>query len=77
MPPSVAGATHFRAAAAAFPVLSPAIRTARSVDVDVSGLDPFAAAARGAVDAVFSSVLLVFLIPFHLKAKIEEFLDVL
>lgn len=44
--------------------------------MDVRGLDPFAAAARGTVEAVLGRVLLVLVVPFHLELEIEEPVDV-
>lgn len=75
VPPSIARATNLCAAAAAFPVFTPTGRSPRGVKVDVGGLDPLAAAAGGAIDAILGGVFLILLIPFHLKTEIEELID--
>ena len=77
MPAAVAGTAHLRATSFAVSVLAAAARTARSIDMDMCGLDPFAAAARGAVDAVFGGVFLVFAVPGFLELEVEEAIDVL
>lgn len=77
VPPSVARATNLCAATAAFPVFTPAGRAPGRVKMDVGGLNPLTAAARGAVDAVFGGIFLVLLIPLHLETKIKKFIDVL
>jgi len=75
VPPSVASAANFCAAAAAFPVFTPAGRAPGGVEVDVGRLDPLAAAAGGAVDAILGGVFLVLLIPLHFETEIEKFVD--
>ena len=76
MPTPVAGAADLCAATTTFPIFAAAVGTAGGVQVDVGGLDPLAAATSGAVYAVLGGVFLVFLVPFHLEAQIEELLDV-
>ena len=44
--------------------------------MDIGGFDPFAAATGRTINSVFGGVLLIFLIPFHLKAEVEKLLDV-
>lgn len=44
--------------------------------MDMGGLDPFAAAARRAVDAVFGGVFLIFAVPGLFEFQIEEAIDV-
>ena len=75
VPAPVTGAADFRAATNTFSIFAAAVGTAGGVEVDVGGLDPLAAAAGGAVDAVFGGVFLVFLVPLHLETPIEELLD--
>lgn len=77
VPATIAGATDFGPAATAFSVLSSSVGTTRSVDVDVRWLNPFPTTPRRAVNAVFGCVFLVFLIPFHFEANIEQLVDVL
>lgn len=76
MPPSVARAANFCAAAAAFPKFTSAGRAPGGVEVDIGGLNPLAAAAGGAVDAILSGIFLVLLIPLHFETEIEKFVDV-
>lgn len=76
VPAAVARRAHFRPAARAFAVFAARVGAAAAVDVDVRGLDPFAAATRGAVEAVFGGVFLVLLVPFHLEFQVEEPVDV-
>ena len=76
MPFTIASAADFGPATAAFPVFAAAVRTARGVQVDIRGFDPFATSSCGTVDAVLGSVLLVLLIPFLLELCIKELLDV-
>ena len=44
--------------------------------MDVRGFDPLATSSGGTVDAIFGSVLLVFLIPFLLELCIKKLLHV-
>ena len=72
MPFVVAGCADFGLAALALAVLA-----AVAVGVDVGGLDPGAAAAGRAVEAVFGGVFLVFAVPFALEAVVKKLVDVL
>lgn len=71
MPFSIAGGAYFRTAAATLAIFAASC----NVGVNIAGLDPIAAAFGRAVYAVFRGILLVFLIPFLLKAYVEEFID--
>ena len=77
VPPAVTGAAHLRAASFAVSVLAAAARAARSINMDMRGLDPFAATARRAVDAVLGGVFLIFAVPGLLELEVEETFDVL
>jgi len=76
MPFPIAGHADFRPTPLAFSVFSSAVETAGSVDVDICGFYPFAAAFCGAVGAVLGCVFLVFLVPFHFELDVEELVDV-
>lgn len=77
VPAPVAGTADLRTAPLAVPVLAAAARAARGIDMDMRGLDPFAAAARRAVDAVFGGVFLILAVPGLLELEVEEAVDVL
>ena len=77
VPAAIAGATDFCPAAAAFTVSPPAIYSTGSIEMDVGRLDPLAATAGWAIDAVFGRIFLIFLVPLHLKAEIEQLVDML
>ena len=74
----VAGAADFRLAPLASAAFPASVGAAASVDGDVCGFDPGAAAPCGAVDAVFGRVFLVFSVPFSFEVVVEElsFFDV-
>lgn len=76
MPLAVAGAAHLRSAPTAFTVFPASIGSATGIHVDMGRFDPFATAFGRAVNPVFSRILLVFLVPFHLETRVKEFLDV-
>lgn len=76
VPFAIASAAHFCSAAATFSIFAATVGTTRGVEVDICRFDPFATTPCRAVDAILGSVLLVFLIPFHLELCIEKFLDV-
>lgn len=77
VPAAIAGTAHLRATAFAVSVLTAPARTARSINMDMGRLDPFAATARGAVDAVLGGVFLIFAVPGFLELEVEEVFDVL
>ena len=72
VPFSITGRADLGAAPITFAVLTARMR----IDVDICRLDPFAAPFGGTVDAVFGGIFLVFLVPFHFEAQVEEFLNV-
>ncbi len=76
MPFAIASAAHFCSTAATFPIFAASVGATRGIEVDVCRFDPFTTSSCRAVDAILGSVLLVFLIPFHLEFCIEKFLDV-
>ena len=77
MPAAVACTAYLRPASRALPVLPAPVRAATGVDMNVGGLDPLTAAARGAVDPVLRGVFLVFFVPGLLEFEIEEAVYVL
>ena len=54
-----------------------AVFAALAVEREGGRFDPFAAAAHGAVEAVFRRVFLVFFVPFGFELGVEELVDVL
>lgn len=72
VPFTITGRADFGAAPITFTVLTTRIR----IDVDICRLDPFAAPFGGTIDAVFGGIFLVFLVPFHFEAHVEELLNV-
>ena len=77
VPAAVAGTANLRAASFAISVLTAAARTPRSIDMDMCRLDPFAATARRAVNAVLGRVFLIFTVPGLLELEVEKAIDVL
>ena len=77
MPAAVTCTAHLRPASCALAILPAPIRAAAGIDMNVGGLDPLAAAARGAVDPVLRGVFLIFLVPGLLEFEIEEAVYVL
>lgn len=76
VPFAIAGAAHFRLAAVAGTVFPPRVGGAGGGCSDVFGFDPGAAAAGGAVDAVFGGVFLVFAVPAAFEFVVVELVDV-
>ena len=76
VPFAVAGVADLGAAAAAFPILTTCVGAAGGVHVDLRRFDPLAAATGRAVYAVFGGEFMVFLVPFHLEAEVEQLLHV-
>ena len=76
MPFTIAGRTNLGLAAGTFAVFAAPVQTARSVNMDIGRLDPFATATSGAVETVLGGVFLVFLVPFHFELCVEELLNV-
>lgn len=72
VPLAIARRADLGAATIAFAVLT----TGVGVDVNICRLYPFAAPFGRTVDAVFGGVFLVFLVPFHFEAQVEELLNV-
>ena len=67
MPFTVACTTNLGFAPPTFAISPPAIGTAGQVEMNLCWFDPRAAASGRAVDAVFSSILMIFLVPFPLE----------
>ena len=74
VPAPVARRAHLRLAARTRAELAPSTCSARVVRADVFGLDPGAAVASRAIDAVFGGIFLKLPVPFHFEFQIEELL---
>lgn len=72
MPAAVAGYAHSGPTSPALTVFSSRIRSASCVNMNVCGLDPFAAAAGGTIQAVLGRVFLVLLVPLHFELEVEK-----
>ena len=77
MPLAITSAANLGSTPATFSVLAASIGATRCIKVNVRRLDPFATASSRAIDAILGGIFLIFLIPFHLKFRIEKFLNVL
>lgn len=67
MPFAVAGTTDFGFAPPTLAISPSAIGTASQVEMYICWFDPRTAASGGAVDAVFSSILMILLVPSPLE----------
>lgn len=76
VPLAVAGATYFRFAPTAFTISTASVGSTAGVEMYLSGFDPFATTFGRAVNAVFSRILLVFLVPLDLEPGVEQVFDV-
>lgn len=73
VPFAIAGRAHFGAA----PTVAFAVLTTRlGISMDICRFDPFTAPFGGTVNAVFGGIFLVFLVPLHFEAHVEELLNV-
>jgi hypothetical protein len=76
MPFAVTGATYLRSTPTAFAIFPTGVGSTSGVNMNLGGLDPFAATLDGAVYPVLSCILLIFLVPLHFETRVEEFFDV-
>lgn len=72
MPAAIAGYAHSGPASPALAIFSPRVRAASCVNMNVCGLDPFAAAAGGTIQPIFGRVFLVLEVPLLLELEVEE-----
>lgn len=72
VPFAVACTTDLGLAPATLAIPPPAIGAAGQVEMNICWFDPLATASGGAVDAVFSSILMILLVPFLLERVGEQ-----
>ena len=69
---TVADTTHLHLAPAAYAVFASCVGAARTICVDVRGLNPFSAGTGGAIDSVLGGVFHVLFVPFFLKGCVKQ-----
>lgn len=72
MPAAVTLRANFRFASPTLPILPSRMSATTCIDVDVRGLDPLPTSPLRTIQPVLRSILLILLVPLHLKFEVEE-----